>query len=117
MKNSKQLTKKQKIDLDCSVGLRREPRSVGGDLGEDAGFAGAGAGAEGDDTDDVIAAAVGADEGSAGVTHAGRPFAGFAESDDVVGKRPVLTLESGGGPDLAFDLLETVGEGLGVASD
>jgi len=99
------------------VGLRREPRSVGGDLGEDAGFAGAGAGTEGDDTDDVIAAAVGADEGSAGVAHAGRPSAGFAESDDVVGKRPVLTTESAGGPDLALDLLETVSEGLGVASD
>jgi len=99
------------------VGLRREPRSVGGDLGEDAGFAGAGAGTEGDDTDDVIAAAVGADEGSAGVAHAGRPSVGFAKADNVIGKAIVLSEELAGTPDSAGDLLETISEGLRVTLD
>ena len=112
----KYLTRKKK-DLDCSMGLGREPRSVSRDFGEDAGFAGAGAGNEGTDPYDVIAAPVGADEGSTKVGKAGRPFARFAESDHMVGKRRVLTLESAGGPDLAGDLLETVGESLRVAFD
>jgi len=90
-----------------------------GNLGEDAGFARAGAGTEGDDTDDIVgAAAVGADEGAAGVTHAGGPaLAGFTESDNVVGKAPVLSEELAGAPDFAGDLLETVGEGLRVTLD
>jgi len=90
-----------------------------GNLGEDAGFARAGAGTEGDDTDDIVgAAAVGADEGAARVTHAGGPaLAGFTESDNVVGKAPVLSEELAGAPDFAGDLLETVGEGLRVTLD
>jgi len=94
-----------------------EPVSVLRDLGEDAGFAGASSGSERDDTDDVIGtAAVGADEGTAGVSHAGRPSANFTESDNVVWKRPVLTTESRSGPDLSGDLLETVGKELRVTS-
>jgi len=89
-----------------------------GNFGEDAGFAGAGAGSEGDDTDDVVvSAAVVADEGSAGVAHAGGPASGFTESNDVVGKRPVLSEELACAPDSAGDLLETIGEGLRVAFD
>ena len=84
-----------------------EPVSVLGDLGEDAGFAGAGAGSEGDNADNVVSAgSVVADEGSAGVTHAGGPFAGFAEADNVVGKAVVLAEELTGAPDSAGDLEE-----------
>jgi len=106
-------------DLDSSIGFRRKPSSVGGNFGEDTGFSVAGAGSEGDDTDDVVVAAVAlADEGSAGVTHAGGPLVRLTESDDVVGKAPViLTGELAGTPDSAGDLLETIGEGLGVTSD
>ena len=83
-----------------------DPVSVLRDFGENSGFAGASSGSEGDNTDDVIsAAAVGADEGSAGVAHAGGPFAGLAESDDVVGKAPVLSLELRRAPDSAGDLM------------
>jgi len=88
------------------------------DFGEDAGFAGASAGSEGDNADNVVSAgSVVADEGSAGVTHAGGPFAWFAETDNVVGKAVVLAEELAGTPDSAGDLLETVGEGLGPTFD
>jgi len=105
-------------DLDSSIGFRRKPSSVGRNFGEDTGFSVAGAGSEGDDTDDVVVTAVAlADEGSAGVTHAGGPPVRLTESDDVVGKASVLTEELVGTPDSAGDLLETIGEGLGVTSD
>jgi len=100
------------------MGFRGKPISVLRDFGEDAGFAGAGAGSEGDNADNVVSAgSVVADEGSAGVTHAGGPFAGFAETDNVVGKAVVLAEELTGTPDSAGDLLETVGEGLGPTFD
>ena len=88
----------------CNLSIQILP--VLRNLGEDAGFARAGAGTEGDDTDDIVgAAAVGADEGAAGVTHAGGPaLAGFTESDNVVGKAPVLSEELAGAPDFAGDL-------------
>ena len=76
------------------------------DFGEDTGFARASAGAERDDADDVVGSgAVGADEGSAGVTHAGRPaLAGFAKADNMIGKAPILSEELAGTPDSASDL-------------
>merc|ERR1712198_787761 len=90
------------MDLDGSARLVGKPLSVGRDFGEDAGFAGA----------------VGADEGSAGVAHAGRPaLAGFAKADDVIGKAPVLSQKLAGTPDSASDLLETMSEGLRVTLD
>ena len=82
-----------------------EPVSVLRDLGEDAGFAGASSGSERDDTNNVVgAAAVGADEGTAGISHAGRPSANFTEADNVIWKRPVLPTESRSGPDFSGDL-------------
>jgi len=88
-------------------------------LGEDAGSSGAGAGTEGDDADDIVgAAAVGADEGAARVTHAGGPaLAGLAESDNVLGKLAVLFQKLLGAPDSAGDLLETVSESLRITLD
>merc|ERR1712198_79629 len=107
------------MDLDGSVGLVGKPLSVGSDFGEDAGFAGAGAGSKRNNADDVVGAGtVGADEGSAGVAHAGRPaLAGFAKADDVIGKAPVLSQKLAGTPDSAGDLLETISEGLRVTLD
>merc|ERR1719210_1389736 len=107
------------MDLDGSARLLGKPLSVGSDFGEDAGFAGAGAGSERNNTDDVVGArTVGADEGSAGVAHAGRPaLAGFAKADDVIGKAPVLSQKLAGTPDSAGDLLETISEGLRVTLD
>merc|ERR1712126_369844 len=118
-------TKKRKtlkffsMDLDGSARLVGKPLSVGRDFGEDAGFAGAGAGSERSNADDVVrAGTVGADEGSAGVAHAGRPaLAGFAKADDVIGKAPVLSQKLAGTPDSAGDLLETISEGLRVTLD
>ena len=77
------------------------------DFGEDAGFAGAGAGTKRDNANDVVGSgAVGADEGSARVAHAGRPaLAGFAEANNVIGKAPVLSKELTGTPDSAGDLM------------
>jgi len=104
--------------LDGSMGFGGKPVSVFGDFGEDAWLAGAGAGSEGDDADDVVGAgSVVADEGSAGVAHAGGPATGLAEADDVVGKLVVLAEELTSAPDSAGDLLETIGEGLRVTSD
>jgi len=89
-----------------------------GNFGEDAGFSGAGAGTEGDDTDDVIGAmSVGADEGAARVTHAGGPAPGLAESDNVLGKSAVLSQKLLGAPDSTGHLLETVGESLRITLD
>jgi len=100
------------------VGLLGEPISVLGDFGEDAGLSRAGARSERHDSDDIIGArTVGADEGSAGVSHAGRPFAGLAESNNVVGKAVVLSPQLRSAPDAAGDLLELIGEGLRVTSD
>ena len=88
----------------CNLSIQILP--VLRNLGEDAGSSGAGARTEGDDADDIVgAAAVGADEGAARVTHAGGPaLAGLAESDNVLGKLAVLFQKLLGAPDSAGDL-------------
>jgi len=88
------------------------------DFGEDAGFAGAGAGSKRNNADNVERAKiVSANKRSTGVTHAGRPFAGFTKTDNVVRKAVVLAEELTGTPDSASDLLELVSEGLGPTFD
>jgi len=98
-----------------------KPLPVFGDLGEDTGFARAGTGSERHDTDDVVStAAVGADERATRVTHAGGPsLAGFAETDDVIGKAhmAIISCKTAGRPDFAGDLLELISESLGVTFD
>jgi len=88
------------------------------DFGEDAGFAVARAGSKGDNANYIVSAiSIVADKGSAGVTHAGGPNAGFSKTNNVVRKAVVLAEEIRGTPDSAGDLLETVGEDLGITFD
>jgi hypothetical protein len=95
------------------------------DLSEDPRASIASPRSEGNDAYDVIsAAAIGADEGTTRVTHAGRPLPGLAkahhasrESAPPVGVVIPDIMESLGGPDLAGDLLKLISQSLWITFD
>lgn len=84
------------------------------DFGEDAGFAVAFSGAEGNDADDGAAAS----QGAARITHASRPSSWLSKDNSswrLVSAPFALCFRLG--PNLTGDLLELIGQGLRVSPD